>query len=92
MFFRARETRGYYSQTNSFWSSLFILIRIYYDNLFLRSRKYRRILRKRESFNLERGDVAFYCKDCEKVVDVNRPNPKGYTFICSVCGGKNIAI
>lgn len=47
---------------------------------------------KRESFNLERGDVAFYCKDCEKVVDVNRPNPKGYTFICSVCGGKNIAI
>ncbi|MDD3646509.1 MAG: hypothetical protein PHH06_03800 [Candidatus Gracilibacteria bacterium] len=47
---------------------------------------------KRENFNPERGDVAFYCKDCEAIVEVDRPNPKGYTFVCKKCKGKNIAI
>lgn len=47
---------------------------------------------KRESFNLERGEVAFYCKDCEKIVQTNRPNENGYIFECQVCKGNNIAI
>lgn len=47
---------------------------------------------KRETFNNERGDVSFYCKDCKKIVEVNRPNKNGYTFICKECKSKNIAL
>lgn len=47
---------------------------------------------KRDNFNPERGEVAFYCKDCECLVETERPNPRGYTFVCSVCKGKNVAI
>ena len=37
---------------------------------------------KRVNFNPERGDVAFYCKDCEELVETERPNPNGYVFHC----------
>lgn len=47
---------------------------------------------KKENFKEERGDVSFYCKDCKKIVITNRPNEKGYVFVCKVCSGKNIAI
>lgn len=47
---------------------------------------------KRITFNAERGDVSFYCKDCEEIVSTTRPNPNGYTFICEKCQGTNIAI
>ena len=47
---------------------------------------------KKEEFVEERWEVCFYCKDCETLVEVERPNPKGYTFVCKTCGGKNIAI
>lgn len=47
---------------------------------------------KKTEFNEERGDVCFYCKDCKKIVEVERPNPTGYVFVCKECGGKNIAI
>ena len=47
---------------------------------------------KREYFNPERWEVSFYCKDCKKLVEVDRPNPKWYTFICKICNWKNIAI
>nr|MDD3719717.1 hypothetical protein [Candidatus Gracilibacteria bacterium] len=47
---------------------------------------------KKEEFKEERGDVAFYCKDCRKIVQTNRPNPNGYKFVCNECGGSNIAI
>lgn len=30
------------------------------------------ILKKRETFNDERWDVAFYCKDCEEIVETDR--------------------
>ena len=40
----------------------------------------------------ERWDVSFYCKDCNGIVETNRPNEKGYIFICNKCKGKNIAI
>ncbi|MCP4523546.1 MAG: hypothetical protein GY828_04980 [Candidatus Gracilibacteria bacterium] len=47
---------------------------------------------KKENFNYERGDVSFYCKDCKKIVETDRPNKDGYVFICKKCDGKNIVI
>lgn len=47
---------------------------------------------KREYFNPERGEVSFYCKDCEKLVETERKNPKGYVFSCKECSGTNVAI
>ncbi len=47
---------------------------------------------KREDFDPERGDVSFYCKDCECIVETERKNPRGYKFTCKKCSGKNIAI
>ncbi|PZM85590.1 hypothetical protein DLH72_01965 [Candidatus Gracilibacteria bacterium] len=47
---------------------------------------------KREQFEKERGKVSFYCKDCKKIVETERPNENGYVFICKICSGKNIAI
>lgn len=47
---------------------------------------------KRENFTKERWDVSFYCKDCKKIVEANRPNTKWYTFVCPLCKWKNIAI
>ena len=47
---------------------------------------------KRENFDLERWEVAFYCKDCEAIVETNRLNPRGYIFECKKCSGKNITI
>lgn len=47
---------------------------------------------KRDYFADERGEVSFYCKDCKKLVETERPNPNGYTFICKECGWENIAI
>lgn len=49
-------------------------------------------LKKREDFVLERGEVSFYCKDCEKIVKTDRLKPNGYTFICKICKWKNIVI
>ena len=47
---------------------------------------------KRDNFNDERWDVSFFCKDCRKLVEANRPNSKGYTFVCPECKWKNIAV
>jgi len=47
---------------------------------------------KREYFTEERGVVSFYCKDCKNIVEVERPQENGYTFICKICSWKNIAI
>ena len=47
---------------------------------------------KREEFKEERWDVSYYCKDCQKIVEVSRPNPKWYTFVCNECKWKNIAL
>jgi len=40
---------------------------------------------KRDIFVESRGDITFYCKDCQKIVETNRPNNKGYTFVCEEC-------
>ncbi len=47
---------------------------------------------KRDYFPEERWEVAFYCKDCKKIVETDRPDKNGYVFICKNCEGKNIAI
>ena len=47
---------------------------------------------KREYFVSDRWSVSFYCKDCKKIVETNRPKPNGYTFICQICESSNIAI
>ncbi|MDD3793446.1 MAG: hypothetical protein PHI37_01420 [Candidatus Gracilibacteria bacterium] len=47
---------------------------------------------KRDTFKNERGEVSFYCKDCKKIVNTQRPDINGYTFICEICNGSNIAI
>ena len=47
---------------------------------------------KRETFNPERWWVAFYCKECKKIVETNRPKSNGYTFVCKECKSKNISI
>lgn len=47
---------------------------------------------KRSDFSTERWNVTFYCKDCKDIVDVERPNTSWYTFICKVCGSKDISI
>lgn len=47
---------------------------------------------KREGFNPERWEVTFYCKDCNEIVEIDRPNPNWFIFICKKCGWKNIAI
>lgn len=47
---------------------------------------------KRDEFSTERWEVSFYCKDCTKLVEVDRPNPKGYKFVCKECKWNNIAV
>jgi hypothetical protein len=47
---------------------------------------------KRETFNEERWEISFYCKDCREIVETTRKNPKGYVFSCNICKWKNIAI
>jgi hypothetical protein len=47
---------------------------------------------KRDTFNQERWDVTFFCKDCNKIVETNRPDENWYVFICKICNWKNIAI
>lgn len=36
------------------------------------------------------GNVVFYCKDCEKIVETNKVGSK-YVYTCKLCGTKNVA-
>lgn len=47
---------------------------------------------KRENFSQERWEVSFFCKDCNALVEAQRPNPKWYTFLCPNCKWKNVAV
>lgn len=47
---------------------------------------------KRENFNYERWWVAFYCKDCEEIVETYRKNQDWYIFVCKKCAWTNIVI
>jgi len=47
---------------------------------------------KRNYFETERGEISFYCKDCEEIVEAKREKPKEYVFTCHKCNWNNIAI
>ena len=47
---------------------------------------------KRITFTEERWDISFFCKDCNEIVETERPNPKWYLFKCLKCWWTNIAI
>jgi hypothetical protein len=47
---------------------------------------------KRDTFVEDRWDVSFYCKDCKKMVDTKRLNPKSYNYSCTLCKWKNISL
>lgn len=47
---------------------------------------------KRETFNPERGEIVFYCKDCEKIVTADKKHPSKYVYECVICKWSNIAI
>ena len=47
---------------------------------------------KRDNFDLERWDISFYCKDCEKIVETTRKEGKKYIFACQECKWNNIAV
>jgi len=49
-------------------------------------------LKEKDYFIEERGEVSFYCKDCKKIVETDRPKANAYIFICKICSWKNIAI
>ncbi|MDD2745011.1 MAG: hypothetical protein PHU93_00565 [Candidatus Gracilibacteria bacterium] len=47
--------------------------------------------KKREYFDTERGNIAHYCRDCKKNVDVEVLNEELAKFRCLVCSGVHIA-
>lgn len=48
--------------------------------------------KKKAEFSLERGEVSFYCRDCQKTVDAIRVNPNKYIYECPICKGKRISV
>jgi rRNA maturation endonuclease Nob1 len=49
-------------------------------------------LKEKDEFIKDRWEISYYCKDCKKIVETKRVNPRGYIFVCKECGGKNVAI
>lgn len=49
-------------------------------------------IEKRKTFIQDRWNVTFYCKDCQSIVETDRPKSNWYTFICKKCKSKNISI
>ena len=47
---------------------------------------------KRDNFSEDRWEVSFYCKDCKKLVDAERPDPKWYKFLCPICKSEKIVL
>lgn len=55
--------------------------------------------KREDTFNPERGEVAFYCRDCRKVVDPIRLEPqrigkqmREYLYECPTCHSRRVAI
>lgn len=48
--------------------------------------------KKKEDFKKDRGEVTFYCRDCKKIVEVNRLDKNKYIYECKECKNKNISI
>lgn len=47
---------------------------------------------KRDYFEEDRWDISYYCKDCSMLVEVERKNPKWFTFICKTCQWTTISL
>jgi DNA-directed RNA polymerase subunit RPC12/RpoP len=47
---------------------------------------------KREQFNEDRWGIAYYCKDCKKIVEVKKVEWKKYDFSCEECSWKDVVI
>ena len=47
---------------------------------------------KKDNFNPDRWWVAFFCKNCNRIVETKRPDSNWYIFICNECNNKNISI
>lgn len=47
--------------------------------------------KKRENFDAERGDLVHYCRDCQKIVDVEVIDEEKGQYRCSICSGRLIA-
>jgi hypothetical protein len=43
------------------------------------------------TFNPDRGGIVFFCHDCKKFVETDRPDAKKMKFICKTCKGKKIS-
>ena len=43
------------------------------------------------TFNPDRGAIVFFCHDCHKFVETDRPDGKKMKFICKTCHGKKIS-
>ncbi len=48
--------------------------------------------KRRENFDPERGDVAFFCRDCSKNVEAVKTHPVLPRYECPVCKGRNVSI
>ena len=46
---------------------------------------------KREQFNEDRWGIAYYCKDCKKIVEVKKWK-KEFDFICNECNWEEVVI
>jgi len=47
---------------------------------------------KKEKFNNDRWGIAFYCKDCKKIVEPKNNQWKKYEYLCNECDWLNIVI
>ncbi len=47
--------------------------------------------KKREHFDMERGDIAHYCRDCKKMIAVEVMDEDLAKYRCTICQGENIA-
>ena len=48
--------------------------------------------KKKAEFSPERGDVKFYCRDCQKVVEPTRLHPVKYVYECPECKSRRISM
>ena len=48
--------------------------------------------KKRENFDPERGELAYYCRDCEKEVAVEVLDEEAMAVRCAVCSGKKVSM
>jgi len=47
---------------------------------------------KREQFSEERGGIAYYCKDCKKIINAKKIEWKKYDFSCEECEWLDVVI